>query len=80
MTERIRQNWNQNQTLVGTTTMRYTILRDGTLRGVTVEKSSGFLVLDDAARRALGSVKLPALPNEYPNQELTVHLEFVYSP
>jgi TonB family protein len=79
--ERIRSSWNQRQSLVGTTTMRFTIQRDGTLRkDVTVEKSSGFTVLDDAARRALAIVKLPALPNEYPNQELTVHLEFVYSP
>ncbi len=80
MTDRIRGNWNQRQSFVGITTMQFTVLRDGSLRNVKVEKSSGFTVLDDAARRALGVVKLPALPNEYPNQELTVHLEFVYSP
>jgi TonB family protein len=59
--------------------MQFTVQRDGTLRDIKVERTSGFEVLDAAATRALRVVKLSALPLEYPNPTLTVHLQFVYS-
>jgi protein TonB len=81
MAERIRANWNQNQGgLAGVTTMRFTIMRDGTVRDIKVERSSGFVALDAAATRALSVAKLPPLPLEYSNDTLTVYPQFEYLP
>lgn len=78
MTSIIQQNWNPRQGIVGVTTMVFTIQRDGTIRDVQVEKSSGFAVLDTAAQRALLLARLPPLPAEFTNPTLRVHLDFVY--
>jgi TonB family protein len=72
----IRRNWDQNQGLVGSTTMMFTILRNGTIQSPQVEKSSGFVALDSAAMRALQLSRLPPLPAAFENQTLTVHLRF----
>jgi TonB family protein len=79
MVDIVRNNWNQNQRIVGVTGMKFTITRNGTLDAIQIEKSSGFAVLDAAADRALRVTKLPALPRQFPNQTLTVHMEFEYS-
>lgn len=72
----IRRNWDQNQGVVGSTTMQFTILRNGTIQAPHVERSSGFVVLDNAAMRALQLSRLPALPSAFENPTLTVHLRF----
>jgi len=72
----IRRNWDQNQGLVGSTTMVFTITRDGTILSPRVEKSSGFVALDNAAMRALQLTRLPPLPPAFANPTLTVHLRF----
>jgi len=72
----IRRNWDQNQGVVGSTTMMFTILRNGTIQAPQVEKSSGFAVLDSAAMRALQLSRLPPLPTAFENPTLTVHLRF----
>jgi protein TonB len=79
MTELVRAKWSQRQGFIGITTAQFTILKDGSLRDVHVEKPSGFAPLDAAAVRALRLTTLPPLPREYPNDTLTVHLEFVYT-
>ena len=79
MADRITASWSKSHGIPGVTTMQFTVLRDGTIRDVKVEKPSGFAVLDAAATRALRVVRLSQLPQQYPNQTLTVHLEFVYS-
>ncbi len=78
MRDRITANWNQRQSTVGIVTMKFTIERDGAIEGIQVERSSGFAALDNEAVRALRLTKLPSLPLQYPNQNLTVHLEFEY--
>lgn len=79
MVRLIQQNWQQNQGVVGSTVMRFTILRNGTIQGVQIEKPSGFIVLDNAAQRALlVTQRLPPLPAPFPNPTLTVHLQFDY--
>jgi TonB family protein len=78
MVDIIKQRWNQKQTVIGVTTMKFTIRRDGTIEGIQREKSSGFDVLDTEAERALRLARLTRLPREYPNSTLTVHLEFDY--
>jgi TonB family protein len=72
----IRRNWDQNQGLVGSTTMMFTITRNGIIQTPQVEKSSGFVALDNAATRALQLSRLPPLPSAFQNPTLTVHLRF----
>ena len=76
MADAIRRNWDQNQGLVGSTTMKFMILRNGTIQAPQVERSSGFVALDNAALRALQLSKLPPLPAQFENPTLTVHLRF----
>ena len=78
MSDIIQRNWNFKQGLVGTTTIKFTIRRDGTIEGIQLEKSSGFEVLDREADRALRLARLTPLPPQYTNQTLTVHLDFDY--
>jgi TonB family protein len=78
MNELVKQYWNQKLGIPGVTTMKFTIRRDGRIEDVQVEKPSGFVALDNEARRALQITRLPPLPSRYPNSTLTVHLEFEY--
>ena len=79
MVRRIRENWQQNQGLVGSTSMQFTIMRDGTIQGVRVERSSGFAVLDQASQNALlRTQRLPPLPGAFTNPSLTVYVRFDY--
>lgn len=79
MRERIRRNWNERMGVVGVTTMRFTIQRDGTVTEVQLDKSSGFEVLDTQSDRALRlTPKLPPLPAQFPNPTLTIYMEFAY--
>jgi protein TonB len=78
MVRLIQTNWRQAPALIGRTTMKFTILRDGTIADLQVEKSSGFRQLDLEAQRAvLATRKLPPLPAGYTNPALGVHLDFV---
>jgi TonB family protein len=80
MITRIRSAWMQNQGVAGESIVRFTILRTGDIvQPPVVEKSSGSIVLDLAAVRAVAVVKtLPPLPSQFPNPTLTVHLNFQY--
>ena len=78
---RIFQHW-QRVPVKGTTftIIRFTILRDGRLQNIEVEKSSGVPQLDRAASRAVYlSDPLPPLPQSYPRDRVGVHLRFEYS-
>src|SRR5262245_3410554 len=75
----IEQHWSRRQGIVGLTTMKFTINRDGSIQDIQIEKSSGFAVLDTEAHRALlRAVPLEPLPRAYTNPTLTVHLGFPY--
>ena len=77
MAEIIRRNWRPEAGLVGVTTYKFTIARDGTISDVQLERSSGFRQLDLEAERAmLNTRRLPTLPRAYSNPTLTVHLDF----
>ena len=45
----IQRSWDQNQGVVGSTTVKFTIARDGTIQAPQVEKPSGFIALDNSA-------------------------------
>lgn len=80
MLQIVQRNWQQRQGAGGSTTMRFVIDRQGTLSNVEVSRTSGNFLLDQAATRALLMTKLSPLPREYPNQTLTVNLEFKFIP
>ena len=79
MVSLIQRNWDQNQGVVGTSWMKFTIERDGAIVMPQLERSSGFFALDNAAQRALLLAKLTPLPAAFPNPSLTVHIQFKYS-
>jgi protein TonB len=74
----IKRPWEQNQGLVGSTMMKFTVLRNGTIQNPQVETSSGFAALDNASMRALQLARLSPLPAAFPNSTLTVHMRFDY--
>ncbi|MGH9254705.1 MAG: TonB family protein [Vicinamibacterales bacterium] len=74
----IQRNWQATQGVRGSTLMKFTINRNGSIQGVMVEQPSGFLALDLAAERALLTTRLPELPVQFPNPTLTVHITFEY--
>jgi TonB family protein len=75
----VKRSWDQRQGTHGVTTMRFTILRDGTIQAVTVHMSSGFYALDNAAERALVlTQRLDPLPAQFPNPTLTIRMRFEY--
>jgi TonB family protein len=79
MLARIKAGWNEHQNITGLTIIKFMIQRDGTLRDITLEQSSGFPIADLNAERAVILAKqLPPLPNAFPNPTLTVHLNFQY--
>jgi len=79
MTDLIKRNWNQNQGAAGMVQMKFTIRRDGLLSDVIVEKASASPMLDLESQRAiLKTRQLPALPREFTENTLTVHLIFEY--
>lgn len=79
MVTAIRRSWDQNLGVVGSTTMQFTIQRNGTIVAPQVERSSGFAVLDNSAVRALQLTRLQPLPQAFENPTLTVHLRFDYT-
>jgi protein TonB len=79
MIARIRSAWNQDQGARGTSLIRFTIRRDGSITDATIFKGSGTTTLDTAALRAVLSTRtLPPLPEAFPNPTLTMRLSFEY--
>ncbi len=82
MTDKISRNWRnpsrgEEESLL--CTIYFRTLRDGTVTGLRLEKSSGISVFDRAALRAvMSSSPLPQLPPDYAESHLTVHLDFEY--
>jgi outer membrane biosynthesis protein TonB len=77
--ELIERDWASAQAMRGETILAFTILRDGSIINVHVDKSAGSL-LDRVSRSALtsASAHFPPLPKEYTESELTIHLKFPY--
>jgi TonB family protein len=59
------------------TTLTFAIYRDGSVKNVRMEQSSGNLSMDNSAQRALlGSVPMPQLPSDYSGSYVTVIFDF----
>ena len=58
-------------------TVRFSINRDGSVKGVSVEKSSGNRLFDNAAESSVESAApFPVLPEDFYEDKLTAHVEF----
>jgi len=58
-------------------TVRFTINRDGSVKSTSVEKSSGNRLFDNAAETSVESAApFAALPDDFYEDRLTVHVEF----
>lgn len=79
MIERIRSHWEPRAEIAGEVVIKFTIQRSGMLVDTALEKSSGNVVLDLTAQRAIVVTRqLPPLPEKFTNSTLTVHLSFQY--
>jgi TonB family protein len=75
----IKRNWNSNQGAKGKVGVKFTIRRDGTITAVELEQPSNVSLLDLESQRALLKTRtLEALPREFPENALTIHLVFEY--
>jgi TonB family protein len=75
---RIGVGWNRAQPVSGSTTVVFEINKDGSFTPPVIEKSSGYVALDAAARDAFRALKLEKLPKEYQFDKLKIHLTFPY--
>ena len=73
MLSMIRQRWDPKQEATGETVVRFTIREDGVIDDVDVDRSSGYLALDQSAKRAiLLTERMPRLPSAFTEDSLTV--------
>ncbi len=76
---RITANWRRHQPEQGTTTIKFTVNRDGTFTKPEIEKSSGSVLLDLNSKQAFDGLRLPPLPQAYTEDKVTIHLIFPYT-
>ena len=79
MVSLIRERWDSNQETTGAAVIHFTIRRDGRIDAVGVDRTSGYISLDQSARRAiLLTRQLPPLPSVFTEENLIVRLTFEY--
>jgi len=77
--EALWTNWTEKMPSRGSLrcTVTFTINRDGSIKGVSVEKPSGNRLFDNAAESsARASAPFAPLPDDFYEDRLTVHVEF----
>jgi TonB family protein len=81
---RLSENWLDpylGQAQVLTATVVFVIEKDGTVREVKLEKTSGDRTYDESCTRALlVTDRFPPLPPEFTGPRLKLHLEFEHKP
>lgn len=75
----IKRNWSDRQSVKGQNTIKFVVMRDGTITGIEVDQSGGQL-LDISSERALRVTKqVTPLPREFTGNTLTIYLIFDYT-
>jgi TonB family protein len=77
MQRRITVGWPRDQPERGDVTVVFEVQKDGSFSAPVIEKSGG-VVLDAATMRAFRDLRLQALPKEYTQEHLKIHLTFPY--
>jgi len=78
---KIHQNWHnpfKDSDIILKTVIYFEVDKKGTIYGIRIEENSGNEVYNESAMRAVAATrKLPPLPQEFVNDYLKVHLEFL---
>ena len=74
----IKRNWRKDQGRAGSTVIKFTISRNGSVNNVSVDRPSDYYPFNAEAQRAVQLAQLPPLPAAFPNQTLTVLMTFKY--
>jgi outer membrane biosynthesis protein TonB len=78
VTEQIRRNWNSKQQQDGSSAVKFTIRRDGTITDVVVEQGAN-QILNLASQRAIVTTqRVPPLPAAFTPDTLILHIVFQY--
>jgi outer membrane biosynthesis protein TonB len=78
VTDLIRKNWNMRQGQDGSSVIKFTIRRDGTIADVVSEEGSNQLLNLASQRAVLITQRVPPLPGAFTPPQLTLHLVFQY--
>jgi outer membrane biosynthesis protein TonB len=78
VTELIRKNWNMRQGQDGSSVIKFTIRRDGTIADIVAEEGNNQLVNLASQRAVLITQRVPPLPGAFTPPQLTLHLVFQY--
>jgi TonB family protein len=74
MVSLVRRNWQVKQGQEGTVGIKFTIMRDGTITAIDVEKPASPMLNIAAQRVIVNTRQLPPLPAAFTGDRLTVHL------
>jgi TonB family protein len=73
----IERAWERTPGAAGVTTVRFRILRNGSIDSISIVQSSGNPTIDAAAARAVTRTQtLQPLPNEFPDSSLALRMRF----
>jgi TonB family protein len=78
MQQRIRSNWEFRADTTADVVVKFTILRSGQITSIAVVQSSGNVLLDIRAQRAIFATRLPPLPPAFTNPSLSLEVVFQY--
>jgi outer membrane biosynthesis protein TonB len=75
--QRIEAKWNKNVPGRGSTILKFTIHRDGTITNITTDSTTNEF-FENQSRSALVLAHLSPLPAEFKDDHLVIHLRFPY--
>lgn len=75
--EKVDREWNKRGTQ-GVTKVEFTIERDGTITRTRYAERSGVISQDVEAMRVVQRIRMPPLPTEFTERQLTIRLKFDY--
>jgi outer membrane biosynthesis protein TonB len=75
--QRIEAKWNKDVPGRGSTVLRFTIRRDGSITNITTDSTTNQF-FENQSRSALMQAHLEPLPSEFKDDHLVIHLRFPY--
>ena len=74
----IQRNWNSKQQQDGTSAVKFTIRRDGTIVDIIVEQGANEILNRASQRAVLATQRVPPLPSAFTPETLILHIVFQY--
>lgn len=75
--QRIENKWDKNVPGRGFTVLKFTVHRDGSISDISTDATTNDF-FENQSRSALMQARLPALPPEFKDDHLVIHLRFPY--